>query len=87
MSDNNEDTTVSLPGLSQKRYVLGCPQCDGTHWTIILSEDQVRFDPDDTTVPDIDVVFQSEAMPTQAAECLSCGYSMELINTSVLVTH
>jgi Zn ribbon nucleic-acid-binding protein len=88
MSDNdNDDNIIAFPSLNEKRYVLGCPECDQAHWTVILTEDQVRFVADTGNELPEGVVLEPPALPVHSVECQNCGFTIGLLDTAVSVMH
>ncbi len=78
----SDDNIIEFPDLKNKRYVLGCPQCDGTSWTIVLSDDQVRFEMESVDGELLDVTFTPDEVPVVCAECQSCGHVLDLNATA-----
>ena len=76
--DIKEDNVLQFPELKDKRYILGCPHCDGTAWLVIMSEDQIRFEVENSDGDMLDVAFQPDNAPIVATECMDCGYQMDM---------
>ena len=69
MSKKNNVVSVDFEKRKQ-RYVLGCPECDGVDWNVLIDPDQganVLASPDD------DVDFECIGI-----QCATCGFTVDM---------
>lgn len=62
-------------GTYKKRYIMGCPECDATDWTIVMDPDagaDIEADPD----ANVD-------MECVGISCSDCGYYVDMQGTPV----
>lgn len=69
MSKKNNVVSVDFEKRKQ-RYVLGCPQCDGVDWNVLIDPDQGA---DVLASPDDDVDFECIGI-----QCATCGFTVDM---------
>tara|TARA_B100001248_G_C26971654_1_gene270506 strand:+ start:169 stop:402 length:234 start_codon:yes stop_codon:yes gene_type:complete len=69
MSKKNNVVSVDFEKRKQ-RYVLGCPECDGVDWNVLIDPDQGA---DVLASPDDDVDFECIGI-----QCVTCGFTVDM---------
>ena len=54
----------------KQRYVLGCPECDGADWNVIIDPEQGS---DVIASPEMEVDFDCTGI-----QCASCGFTVDM---------
>lgn len=69
MSKKNNVVSVDFEKRKQ-RFVLGCPECDGVDWNVLIDPDQGA---DVLASPDDDVDFECIGI-----QCATCGFTVDM---------